>query len=130
MDEATEREVLAAAGSLVEAFGRHDVAAYFAAFRPDATFCFHTHPEPLRSRAAYEELWRGWEADGLRVLGCTSSEQQVQLFGDVAVVTHRVATRLRTAEGEESLDERETIVLTRGEDGWRAVHEHLSPVPG
>jgi uncharacterized protein (TIGR02246 family) len=127
---AAEQEVLDAAAHLVDAFGRHDVPAYFAAFRPDATFCFHTHSEPLRSRAAYEELWRSWEADGFRVLGCTSSEQHVQVLGDVAVFTHRVATRLDTGDGEESLDERETIVLVRDEDGWRAVHEHLSPVAG
>jgi ketosteroid isomerase-like protein len=127
-----EQQVLAAATALVEAFGRHDTAAYFTAFRRDATFSFHTHPEPLRSRAAYEELWRSWEADGFRVLGCTSSEQHVQLLGateDVAVFTHRVATRVRpgTGHAEESLDERETIVFARGDDGWVAVHEHLSP---
>ena len=127
----TER-VLAAAADLVDAFGRHDTAAYFAAFRPDATFVFHSHPEPLRSRAAYEELWRRGEADGFAVLGCTSSEQHVQPLGggDVAVFTHRVATRVRPAEDEpeERLDERETIVFARDPDvGWLAVHEHLSP---
>jgi ketosteroid isomerase-like protein len=127
----TGQEVLEAAVALVEAFARHDVAAYFAAFRPDATFCFHTHPEVLRSRAEYEELWRSWEADGFRVLGCTSSEQHVQPLGDVAVFTHRVATRVRVGRpgtAEESLDERETIVFARTDKGWRAVHEHLSPV--
>ncbi len=127
MTVTTEREVLDAARHLVDAFARHDVAAYFAAFRPDATFCFHTHPQPLRSRAEYEELWRSWEADGFHVLGCTSSEQHVQVLGDVAVLTHRVATRVDTGDGEEELDERETIVFTRTDDGWRAVHEHLSP---
>jgi ketosteroid isomerase-like protein len=137
-EQTAQQDVLAAAAALVDAFGRHDTEAYFAAFRPDATFCFHTHPVPLRTRAAYEALWASWEADGFAVLGCTSSEQHVQLLGgagdgaeDVAVFTHRVATRLRLAEGEpeESLDERETIVFSRGDDGWRAVHEHLSPVP-
>jgi ketosteroid isomerase-like protein len=129
MHTEAEQEVLDAVARLVEAFGRHDVPAYFAAFRPDATFCFHTHPAPLGSRAAYEELWRSWEADGFRVLGCTSTEQHVRLLGDVAVLTHRVATRVRPAadEPEELLDERETIVLARSADGWLAVHEHLSP---
>ncbi len=108
-----EQEVLDAAAALVEAFGRHDTAAYFAAFRPDATFVFHSHAETLRSRAAYEELWRSWEADGFRVLSCTSSEQHVQLLGDAGVFTHRVSTRLRptTDEPEQSLEERETIVF-------------------
>ncbi len=123
--------VLTAAAGLVDAFGRHDTAAYFAGFAPDATFSFYTHPEPLRSRAAYEELWRTWERDGFRVLSCTSSDGHVQDLGDVAVFTHRVATRVRFGSDEESLDERETIVFARTPDaGWRAVHEHLSPVPG
>jgi ketosteroid isomerase-like protein len=123
-------EVLATAASLVHAFGHHDVDTYFAAFRPDATFVFHSHPQPLRSRAAYEELWREWERDGFRVLACTSSDQQVQVVEDVAVFTHRVATRVRFGADEESLDERETIVFVREGSRWLAVHEHLSPVPG
>lgn len=124
-------EVLAAAASLVEAFGRHDTEGYFTAFAPDATFVFHTHPEPLRSRAAYEQLWRSWEADGFRVLSCASSDQHVhQLAENVAEFTHRVHTTVQTGEDEESLDERETIVFRREDDGrWLAVHEHLSPTP-
>jgi ketosteroid isomerase-like protein len=120
-------DVLAAADALVDAFGRHDVGAYFAGFRPDATFTFYTHPEPLRSRAAYEQLWRTWEQDGFRVLSCASTERQVQDLGDVAVFTHRVATRARFGDREETLDERETIVFLRDRGGWLAVHEHLSP---
>jgi ketosteroid isomerase-like protein len=119
--------VLAAADGLVQAFGGHDVAGYFAAFRPDATFTFYTHPEPLRSRAAYEELWRSWEADGFRVLSCVSSDRHVQDLGDVAVFTHRVATRVVLDGTEQDLDERETIVFTREGGHWLAVHEHLSP---
>ncbi|MGN6300778.1 MAG: YybH family protein [Angustibacter sp.] len=124
-------EVLVAAASLVEAFGRHDTEAYFGAFAPDATFLFYTHPEPLRSREAYRELWRTWEADGFRVLSCASSDQHVhELAENVAAFTHRVHTTVRTGEDEESLDERETIVFRREDDGrWLAVHEHLSPTP-
>jgi ketosteroid isomerase-like protein len=123
-------EVLAAAVSLVDAFGRHDVESYFAAFRADATFVFHSHPEPLASRAEYQTLWRSWEQDGFRVLSCVSSERRVQDLGDVAVFTHRVATRVRIGGVEDRLDERETIVFARDRDRWVAVHEHLSPVPG
>jgi ketosteroid isomerase-like protein len=124
-----EAEVLAAAAALVDAFGRHDADAYFAAFRPDATFVFHTHPQPLASRADYERLWRTWEGDGFRVLGCESTDQHVQVLDEVAVFTHRVATHVRLGDEEEHLDERETIVFARSEPGWSAVHEHLSPVP-
>ncbi len=125
-----ERDVLAAAAALVQAFARHDVDAYFAAFRPDASFCFHTHSQVLRSRAEYRQLWDSWEQDGFRVLGCESTEQHVQLLGDVAVFTHRVATHVRAGGDESRLDERETIVFVREGSGWSAVHEHLSPVSG
>jgi uncharacterized protein (TIGR02246 family) len=124
-------EVLAAAASLVEAFGHHDTEGYFASFAPDATFLFYTHDTPLRSREEYRQLWSGWETEGFRVLSCASSDQHVQeLAENVAVFTHRVHTSVRTGEDEESLDERETIVFRREDDGrWLAVHEHLSPTP-
>lgn len=126
-----EDSVLAAAHSLVEAFGRHDTHTYFESFAPDATFVFHSHGTPLRSREEYRQLWSGWESDGFEVLSCSSSGQHVQVLGDdTAVFTHRVHTIVRTGEAEESLDERETIVFRRTVDGaWLAVHEHLSAAP-
>ena len=128
----TESDVLAAADGLVTAFGAHDVEAYFAAFRDDATFVFYTHDARLESRADYEQLWRRWESeDGFRVLSCESSDQRVQVLGDVAVFTHSVETHVSTHDGQESVRERETIVFARnpGDTGgrWLAVHEHLSP---
>lgn len=127
----TTGEVLEAAAVLVAAFGDHDVDGYFGAFAPEASFLFYTTPRLLGSRAAYEEEWRSWEADGFRVLGCRSLEGDVQvLTDDVAVFTHRVRTRVRTADGELDLAERETIVFRRDPGGrWLGVHEHLSAEP-
>lgn len=126
-----ESEVRAAAAALVAAFGAHDVDGYFGAFAPDATYLFHTSPRLLGSRAAYEAEWRSWEADGFRVLECRSLEPEVHsVTADVAVFTHRVRTRVRDAEGEHDLAERETIVFRRDEAGrWLGIHEHLSPEP-
>ncbi|GAA2644608.1 YybH family protein [Paractinoplanes durhamensis] len=123
-------DVLQAARKLVDAFAAHDTAAYFGSFAADATFVFHTHERPLRSRADYEQLWYGWERDGFRVLSCSSADQHVQEFGDVAVFSHRVRTVVLLAGAKQALDERETIVFHRAEDGrWLAVHEHLSATP-
>ena len=124
-------EVRAAAATLVSAFGAHDAEAYFASFAPDATFLFYTTPGLLESRAAWEAEWRSLEAAGFRVLSCTSLEPRVQLLTpDVAVFTHRVGTRLRDADGEHDLAERETIVFRRESDGrWLGIHEHLSAEP-
>jgi ketosteroid isomerase-like protein len=63
-------------------------------------------------------------------MSCRTFDTNVQSFGDIAVVTHSVDTRISTSQGEDTLQERETIVLTRGADGrWLGVHEHLSPMP-
>jgi ketosteroid isomerase-like protein len=84
----------------------------------------------LGSRAAYEAEFRQWEEDGFRVLDCSSRDQLVQLAGDIAVFTHRVATRALSGGEEVATDERETIVFRREADGrWLAIHEHLSPTP-
>jgi ketosteroid isomerase-like protein len=130
-----QQDVLEAAASLVAAFGAHDTEAYFGSFAAGATFLFHTAEHRLGARAEYERLWASWEAEtGFRVLSCTSTDQHVQLLDEdagIAVFTHRVRTVVRSSDGEEALDERETIVFQRDADGrWLAVHEHLSPSPG
>lgn len=122
-------QVRRAARQIVEAFGSHDAARYFSAFDSDASFIFYTEPQILGSRREYEAVWRAWEADGFRVLGCRSEEVDVRLIAeDVAVMTHRVRTRLAGVADE--LRERETVILRRGLDGrWLGIHEHLSPEP-
>lgn len=119
-------EVLAAAAAMVEAFGAHDVAGYFATFDPEATFLFHNLDHLVTSRAAYQQLWRAWESDGFQVLACRSLEPRAQLLTtSSAVFTHRVRTTLAGQSHE--LPERETIVFRRDPDGqWLGVHEHLS----
>lgn len=128
----TEAEVLAAAAAIVDAFAATDGDRYFATFAPDATFVFHTEPERLGDRAAYQRIWAGWLASGWRVIACASSDQLVQAFPGGAVFTHTVATTAETGEGTASYRERETIVFrsTSADDSSRrliAIHEHLSP---
>jgi ketosteroid isomerase-like protein len=126
---AQEQAARHAAESLIGAFAGHDPERYFAAFAPEATFIFHNVPQVLGSRAAYEQLWRSWEADGFHVRSCVSSDARIQLVGvDVAVFTHHVTTALDGVDAVQR--ERETIVLERQADGrWLGVHEHLSPLP-
>jgi len=119
-------QVRQAAADLVAAFASNDTARYFACFSEDATFLFHTLPEPLLSRRAYQELWAGWQAEGFAVLACTSSNPQVSLQGEVAIFMHDVATRIRIGGAEHALSERETIVFRQHGERWLACHEHLS----
>lgn len=134
--EPNREAVLAAASEIVDAFAATDGDRYFAAFAPDATFLFHTEPERLADRAAYERLWAGWVDGGWRVVSCTSSDPLVQSFPGGAVFTHSVATTVDTGEGTESYRERESIVFRvegatdAASSRLVAVHEHLSPMPG
>lgn len=132
--EPNREAVLAAASEIVDAFAATNGERYFAAFSPDATFLFHTEPERLADRAAYERLWSGWVDGGWRVVSCTSSDPLVQTFPGGAVFTHSVETTVDTGEGTESSRERETIVFrleaaTDAAARLVAVHEHLSPMP-
>jgi uncharacterized protein (TIGR02246 family) len=124
-------EIRGAVAALVAAFDEGRLEDYFDCFAPDATFVFHTTPVRLMSVDEYRALWARWVAeDGFRVMSCRTFDTNVQSFGDIAVVTHSVETRISTSQGEDTLQERETIVLTRGADGrWLGVHEHLSPTP-
>jgi uncharacterized protein (TIGR02246 family) len=125
-----EDEVRRAADALVAAFGSGDLAAYFACFADDATFLFHTTDRLLTSTEEYRQEWARWAAeDGFRVLDCSTEDTVIQLVGDTAVLTHHVRTTVSTHEGTETLRERETIVFTRRDGRWLAVHEHLSPAP-
>ncbi|MEE1925955.1 nuclear transport factor 2 family protein [Pseudomonas sp. 148P] len=121
-----ETQVLQAAAALVDAFASNDTDRYFDCFSEDASFLFHTVPQPLMSRHAYQQLWAQWQAEGFAVLGCRSSNAQVSLQGDVAIFLHDVATHLRVGGEELHLQERETIVFRLHGERWLACHEHLS----
>ena len=124
----SEDEAVACLDRLVDAFAGTDTESYFAALDPRATFVFAGEPEPLVGRDAYRQVWDGWVASGWRVTGCESTERRVTLAGPVAVLTHRVLTSTTGPDGEQRLDERESVVVARGEDGVvRVLHEHLSP---
>ncbi len=119
-------EVQAAAEALVAAFASNDTARYFACFSEDATFVFHTQPQPL-SLERYRALWQQWQAEGFAVLSCRSSGAHVSLQGEeVAIFIHDVVTRLSLDGEEHHLHERETIVFRHQAGQWLACHEHLS----
>ena len=123
-------EVFEAAQGIVDAFGRFDRAAYFAAFDEGASFVFYNSDVTFDDRAAYERAWNEWVADGWKVLGCRSVNANVKLVNDdTAIFTHEVFTTLGPVDEPTELHERETIVFLKGKLGWTAVHEHLSPHP-
>jgi ketosteroid isomerase-like protein len=124
-----KEHVQQAANDLIAAFASNDTDAYFAAFSEDATFVFYTLPAPLLSRAAYQQVWKGWQADGFAVLDCQSSNVNISVQGETAIFMHDVVTRVRFGTEESQFHERETIVFRQDEGRWLACHEHLSTQP-
>jgi ketosteroid isomerase-like protein len=122
----SETDVLAAADRVIAAFAATDTDAYFACFHPQATFVFHTEPETLPDRAAYQRLWSGWIADGWRVVTCESAERIVTVVGDTGVFAHVVTTTTEVDGARTTTVERESIVFSRTDAGLVGVHEHLS----
>jgi ketosteroid isomerase-like protein len=126
----SHEDVGVAAEALVAAFARHDRVAYFESFAPSATFLFHNFERVLTSRSEYEAVWRGWEDDGFRVLGCSSTNGAVTMLrDDLAVFTHTVRTQLKDGDSSVTVGERETIIFQLIDGRWLGVHEHLSPDP-
>lgn len=124
-----EQHILLAADALIEAFGRHDRDAYFAAFSNEASFIFHHVHQSLLSREAYEDLWHRWECDaGFSVLACESRNRTVRMLDTrAALFTHTVSTSIRANGSTQTIVERETIVFVLQAGRWLAIHEHLSP---
>jgi hypothetical protein len=122
-------DVKKAAADLVGHFGASRVGEYFQCFSESADFIFYTHTERLKSRKAYEDLWKSWEAEmNFKILSCTSSDQNIRMVSNnVAIFTHNVSTDVSTNDGVDTVSERETIVFELVGGSWIAIHEHLSP---
>ncbi len=126
-NDSDELEALAAVDAIIGNFGAHRRDAYFAGFAPEATFLFYTSDIRLESRAEYKALWASWETDNaFHVLSCRSTNRRIQIFGHVAVFSHDVETTLTMEGVEETVYERESVILERRADAWLGIHEHLS----
>ncbi|MFM7717940.1 MAG: YybH family protein [Actinomycetota bacterium] len=125
-----EQDVRAAVAGIIAAFGEERMDDYFARFTPDCSFLFHTTARRMPSVQAYRDEYARWVAeDGFRIRSCETTDTEVQLHGDVAVVTHHVVTHVEVGGRPQVLDERETIVLRKVDGRWMGVHEHLSESP-
>ena len=124
-----EVEVEAAAVALLDAFAKNDLPRYFGSFLPEASFIFPIVDHVMHSPAEYAAEWQRWvEADDFKVTECLSFDRKIQVYGDLAIFTHRIITRSTGHSGERTLHERETIIFKRVGGVWMAAHEHVSPL--
>jgi uncharacterized protein (TIGR02246 family) len=125
-DPVTIREVRQAYEKLMNAFISADSNEYFECFHEDASFLFPGEPL-LEPRSAYRSAWSRWQSDGVRFTDVVADDVRVHVFGDTAIVTHRIDTTVEDG-GAATIDrERESLIFARTAGRWLVVHEHLSP---
>lgn len=128
---------------LLELLDRHlnsiwagDLATYAATTGPDVTFYewyistqriagldFH-----LRETAANLRATEARRAAGRYEVEHEVLQPQVQLYGDVAILTYTLLMRYMTAEGVRHTEHNETRVFHHRPAGWQLVHCHKSPM--
>jgi ketosteroid isomerase-like protein len=124
-----EAEVLKAYEALVTAFreGRDK----FGSFADEATIV--DGGRWFGSLRDYRAAWDAWTKKMGHLPVPDSVETRVmslQMLGETAVLVHSIESQERTASGEETEREIETIVFGRRPDGrWLIVHQHLSAQP-
>lgn len=57
----------------------------------------------------------------------TREDLQIRVVGDVAILVGRLTNRMRSPEGERTLDGMATQVLRRDGDEWRFINFQLTP---
>jgi uncharacterized protein (TIGR02246 family) len=122
-------DVRSAVHDLVAALDRYDTDAVLAAMAPDVTFVLASEAAPLRSREELRATVDEWLAVGPAVEACHAWDLEIRELGpDVATATQMLSFHL--AGVPSPVRQRETLVLTRGDDGrWLVVHGHRSPGP-
>jgi uncharacterized protein (TIGR02246 family) len=122
-------DVRTAVYHLVAALDRYDVEAVLAAMVPDVTFLLTRESAPLRSREELREIFERWDATGPAVEAVHAWDLEIRELGaDLATATHVLSIHLTGVATP--LRQRETLVLSRGDDGrWLVVHSHRSSAP-
>ena len=120
--------VIATYEQLVSSFreGRWDEK--FTYFAPEATIV--DGGRFFGSLDEYRSAWNRWASqhDELPVpASVETTVVKLQLFGEVAVLTHAIDGR-EEVDADEIEREIETIVFAKEQDGrWRIVHQHIAP---
>lgn len=110
------------------AFAANDPDTYFTFIDPELTVIIPSCPYRIDGveddRLEFEySLNKGWARVGF----FHEIQPQVQLFGDVAVVTYYSRGSYGDGDHEKQLCLKETDVLVNKNGRWKIVHIHVSP---
>ena len=99
-----------------------DVADEYTEFNPN-------YPIRLDGRPLNSRLYEVFQAGAGRLVAAEMGNPQVQVYGDVAILTYNFLGAVENADGEvEANLAKSTRVYVNRDGGWQLVHAHFSPL--
>lgn len=99
-----------------------DLADEYTEFNPD-------YPTRLDGRPLNARLWAAGQAGAGRLVAAEMGNPQVQVYGDVAILTYNFLGAVEDADGAvEANVAKSTRVYVNRDGRWQLVHAHFSPI--
>lgn len=121
-----EKEIRALEQKMNDAYGRNDLAAYFAYYAPDFVQWL---PEGRTDLAKYKKDWTEYVNAGNKVQGVEIRDAVVRVSpsGDAAVFAYILYVKTKLADGKITEEQnQETDVWFKRDGAWKVVALHYS----
>ena len=121
-----EQQIRALEQKMNDAYGRNDLAAYFAYYAPDFVQWL---PEGRTDLAKYKKDWTEYVNAGNKVQGVEIRDAVVRVSpsGDAAVFAYLLSVKTKLADGKITEEQnQETDVWFKRDGAWKVVALHYS----
>ncbi len=120
-----ERQVRAVLRAAEDAWNRHDLQAFTALFAPEAGYITRDNVM-LRGRNEIERAQENAQAGPLRGMQLKLTANRIEFLAPQVVVVDALVCLIPEQYGVRPTDALSTLVLARGEEGWRIYAAHTS----
>ncbi len=120
-----ERQVRAVLRAAEDAWNRRDLQAFTALFAPEAGYITRDNVM-LRGRNEIERAQENAQAGPLRGMQLKLTANRIEFLAPQVVVVDALVCLIPEQYGVRPTDALSTLVLARGEEGWRIYAAHTS----
>jgi uncharacterized protein (TIGR02246 family) len=120
-----ERQVTAVLRDAEDAWNRRDLQAFAALFAPEAGYIARNNVM-LRGRREIERAQKEAQAGPLRGMQLKLTANRIEFLAPQVVVVDALVCLTPEERGVRTTDARSTLVLAKGEEGWRIYAAHTS----
>lgn len=120
-----ERQVRAVLRAVEDAWNRRDLKAFTALFAPEAGYITRDNVM-LRGRSEIERAQKDAQAGPLRGMQLKLTANRIEFLAPQVVVVDALVCLTPEERGVRPTDALSTLVLAKGEEGWRIYAAHTS----